>query len=103
MNSLDILMDKEMDEDMRRAILKIIYENPDVKGVHDFRTRKSGLQNFAQFHIELDGSISFAKSHEIVEAVEDAITAELPELDVLIHADPDNIVENPKFVEPDRD
>ena len=63
-----------------------------MHGVHDIRTRKSGLDLFIQFHLEMDGSISLGEAHRISEEVEQEIIALYPEAEVLIHADPEDQV-----------
>jgi len=96
-HSIDMLMDKEMDEQEREKIMAIITAHPEVHGVHDMKTRKSGLDLFIQFHLELDGQISLRQAHRISDDVEKEIMAEFPEAEVLIHADPEDQVENVSF------
>lgn len=96
-NSIDMLMDKEMDDQDKEKILSIIKAHPEVHGVHDMKTRKSGLNLFIQFHLEMEGGISLREAHRITEDVEEEIMAEFAEAEVLIHADPEDLVENVSF------
>ncbi|MBM3524752.1 MAG: cation diffusion facilitator family transporter, partial [Alphaproteobacteria bacterium] len=55
--SLDLLMDRELPEDERQRIVAIASKHPDVRDVHDLRTRSSGANIFIQMHLELDGAL----------------------------------------------
>ena len=98
-NSIDMLMDREMDDSDKVKILAIVRKHPEVSGVHDMKTRKSGLNIFIQFHLELDGKITLNEAHHISDDVEDAVIAVYPEAEVLIHADPEGHVEDISFTE----
>ncbi len=98
-NSIDMLMDREMDDSDKVKILAIVRKHPEVSGVHDMKTRKSGLNIFIQFHLELDGKITLNEAHHISDDVEDAVIAVYPEAEVLIHADPEGYVEDISFTE----
>ncbi len=98
-NSIDMLMDREMEDADKVKILAIIKENSKVRGVHDMKTRKSGLNIFIQFHLELDGDITLSDAHHISDDVEDAVMAEYPAAEVLIHADPEGYIEDVSFAE----
>ncbi len=91
--ALDGLMDHEFPLDDRQRILDIAAAHALVKGVHDLRTRRSGLQPFIQLHLELSGAISLHDAHVISDQVEAAIMAAFPGAEVMIHQDPDDIVE----------
>lgn len=97
--SIDMLMDREMDEEDRHCILALIKAHTEVHGVHDMKTRKSGLNLFIQFHLEMDGNISLGEAHRISEEVEQEIMALYPAAEVLIHADPEDQVEAVSFKE----
>ncbi|NOZ67422.1 MAG: cation diffusion facilitator family transporter [Alphaproteobacteria bacterium] len=98
-NSIDMLMDREMDESDKAKIVSLIRAHKHVRGIHDMKTRKSGLNIFIQFHLELDGDITLSEAHHISDDVEAEIMAEYPEAEVLIHADPEGHVENISFKE----
>lgn len=98
-NSIDMLMDREMDEADKTKIVSLIRAHAHVRGIHDMKTRKSGLNIFIQFHLELDGDITLSEAHHISDDVEAEIMAEYPEAEVLIHADPEGHIENISFKE----
>ncbi len=91
--ALDALMDREFALADRQRILDIAAAHALVKGVHDLRTRRSGLQPFIQLHLELSGAMSLHDAHVISDQVEAAIMAAFPGAEVMIHQDPDDIVE----------
>lgn len=82
------LSDEEFDNDQRDKIIKIIENCPDVKGFHDLKTRFAGNKPFIQLHLELEGSLSLYKAHDISEHVEQKIRAEFSKAEVTIHQDP---------------
>jgi ferrous-iron efflux pump FieF len=91
--ALDVLMDRELPDSDRAQIRELARACPNVLGLHDIRTRAAGPRVFIQLHLELDGSLSLDEAHAIVVSVEDAVKAAYPNAEVLIHADPDTVVE----------
>lgn len=87
-SSTDVLMDKEMDEAERENIEQIINTHSEVVGIHELRTRRSGLNIFIQFHMELEQGISLHEAHDISDQVEGKIIKTYPNAEVFIHADP---------------
>jgi len=87
------LLDKELPDESRQAILDIINKHPEVEGAHDLRTRLSGRTIYIQVHIELEGQMSLIQSHRISDEVEAALFDRFPNADVVIHQDPVGIVE----------
>ncbi|PLW67884.1 divalent metal cation transporter FieF [Pseudohalioglobus lutimaris] len=90
--AFDHLMDRELPDADRAAIQKIALEHAEVLGVHDLRTRRSGIDTFMQMHIELDDDLRLMHAHRIAEEVEAAVVAAYPEAEVIIHLDPVSIV-----------
>lgn len=81
------LMDHELSGDEQQKILDIALSHPDVRGVHELRTRQSGQTRFIQLHVELDGSMLLSRAHHIGDDVEAMIKQAMPGADVLIHQD----------------
>ena len=94
--ALDMLMDRELPDEERRAILALARAHPGVLGVHDLRTRAAGPIRFIQMHLELDGDTRLAEAHEIADAVEAQIEAAFPGADVIVHQDPHGIPDAPR-------
>lgn len=86
--SYDTLMDKEMLPEERARIEQIVLSHTEVRGIHDLRTRSSGLHRFIQFHLELDPQIRLERAHLLSDKVERAVAKAFPDADIIIHADP---------------
>ncbi|ATX82846.1 ferrous-iron efflux pump FieF [Mariprofundus ferrinatatus] len=97
--SLDLLMDREMPDEDRQKIKTIVHSHPKTLGMHDLRTRKSGLTIFIQLHLELEDTLTLMRAHEIADEVEAMILAKYPGAEVIIHQDPASLAEpQPEFV-----
>ncbi len=92
-NAIDQLMDKEWPEDLRAQFLDVAARQPGIRGIHDFRTRRSGSHEFAQFHMEVARDLTVGAAHDIVEAVERNLRTAFPKVEVLIHLDPEGHVD----------
>jgi ferrous-iron efflux pump FieF len=93
--ALDLLMDREFPDIDRQRIRAIAMAHPEVRAVHDLRTRSSGPNTFIQFHLELDGDITLAEAHRISDAVEASVIDAFPGAEVIIHQDPAGLEEPP--------
>lgn len=87
--AIDLLMDRELSPEIRKRIVAIAYAEPEVRGVHDLRTRQSGHAYFIQLHLEIDGDLSLRDSHAIADRVELAIAEAYPTAEVIVHQDPE--------------
>ncbi len=94
-NALDDLMDHELTEENRACIKKVVYGHPEVRGLHDLRTRKSGLITFIQMHLELDDGMTLFQAHAISDQVEASLRELFPHSEILIHEDPASLMEQP--------
>lgn len=83
-----LLMDRELPGKIREKIKEIALMPPQVKGVHDIRTRLSGQIMMIQLHLEMEDSIPLVQAHGVAKAVEKEILRVWPEADVIIHQDP---------------
>ncbi|MEO5937894.1 MAG: cation diffusion facilitator family transporter, partial [Sphingomonas sp.] len=92
-HAIDMLMDKEWPEKQRAAFIEVAARQPGIKGIHDFRTRRAGSHDFAQFHMEVARDITVAQAHDVVEGVESALRRVFPKVEVLIHLDPEGHVD----------
>lgn len=91
--AIDMLMDKEWPDEQRAAFIEIAVRQPGIRGIHDFRTRRAGTHDFAQFHMEVDRNLTIAAAHDIVESVERRLRDVFPRVEVLIHLDPEGHVD----------
>lgn len=90
--AVDHLMDKEWPEERREEFLAVLARHPELRGVHDLRTRTSGAVDFVQFHAAMDGSKPLREVHQIMDELEARIESEFPGVEVLIHPDPEGLV-----------
>jgi ferrous-iron efflux pump FieF len=88
-NALEHLMDHEWPVADRERFIALASAHPEVRGIHDMRTRTSGSHRFAQFHIWVDSSMSVGRAHDVMDEIEDRLKLEFPGADILIHPDPD--------------
>ncbi len=56
---------------------------------HDLRTRHAGRLTFLQFHLVVPGRMTVAEAHAICDRIEDALEAEMGELQITIHVEPE--------------
>lgn len=89
--AIDHLMDREWPEERRTAFLEVLARHPQLRGVHDLRTRTSGTIDFVQFHAAVDPQMSVAEAHRLMDELETWIEAEFPGVEVLIHPDPSDL------------
>jgi cation diffusion facilitator family transporter len=87
-----VLMDEELPTDVSTRMLELACGVPGVLGAHDLRTRISGNHWFVQMHLELPGSLTLSTAHGLCDQVAAAITREYPRAEVLVHADPQEVV-----------
>lgn len=93
--AIDQLMDKEWPEEKRRQFVAIAARHPELRGIHDLRTRTSGNRDFVQFHVWMDPKLTIRQAHDVIDAVEHRLQAEFPDTEILIHIDPEGQVDEP--------
>lgn len=94
-DAIDQLMDKEWPEEKRRRFIEVASRHPELKGLHDLRTRSSGMHDFVQFHVWVDPKMTVAEVHKVMDEIEHKLEAEFPGCEVLIHPDPEGHVDHP--------
>ena len=94
-DAIDQLMDKEWPEEKRQRFVEVAARHPELIGLHDLRTRTSGVKDFVQFHIWMDPHMTVLESHDVVERLEKELAEEFPGTEVLIHVDPEGQVDEP--------
>ena len=90
--AVDHLMDREWPDERRDAFLEVLARHPDIRGVHDLRTRTSGMHDFVQFHMAVDPQLNIKQAHDLMDDVEERLAQEFPGVEVLIHPDPEGLV-----------
>ena len=87
--AIDQLMDREWPEEERQAFLAAAHEFPELAGLHDLRTRKSGTLRFVQFHVWVPANWTVRQAHDRLDIAEEALQARFPGTEILIHVDPE--------------
>ncbi len=87
--ALDQLLDREWPEEKRQRFIEVALRHPELRGIHDMRTRSSGTHDFCQFHAWVDPNMTVAAAHDIMDEVEQALMDAFPGVEVLIHPDPE--------------
>ena len=91
--AIEQLMDHEWPEERRKAFLEAVARHPEIKGLHDLRTRTSGNRDFVQFHLAINGDMTVRQAHVIMDEVEAILNQEFPGVEILIHPDPESHVD----------
>lgn len=92
-HSLDQLMDREWPDALRQQFLAAARAYPELDGLHDFRTRKSGTLNFAQFHVWVPADWTVREAHDRLDRAEQGLREQFPGTEILIHVDPEGQVD----------
>lgn len=90
--AIEQLMDHEWPEDKKARFIEVLAMHPELRGVHDLRTRTSGNQDFVQFHVWVDGNMTVTHAHKVMDEIEAKLKAQFPDVEILIHPDPEGHV-----------
>jgi len=91
--AINHLMDHEWPDERRAEFLAVLARHPDIRGVHDLRTRTSGADDFVQFHMAVEPHLTIVQVHELMDEVEARLSREFGDVEVLIHPDPKGLVD----------
>ena len=92
--SFSVLMDEELPADVSQNMLELACSVPGVLGAHDLRTRISGNNWYVQLHLELPGQLTLTVAHDLSDRAAEAIERRYPQAEVLVHADPQEVVKH---------
>lgn len=83
----NIILDKQ-EEDFIKEIEEYVYENTNIKNVHDIYMRRSGDKIFLSLHIRVEKDLTVYKAHNLADFLEESIMADFKEVkEVMIHID----------------
>jgi cation diffusion facilitator family transporter len=82
----EVLPDAEMDR-IEEAIAAARTE--EVAGYHKLRARRAGSRRHIDFHVQYRSGTTLERAHELAHEMRDSIEAEIPQAEVLIHAEPE--------------
>ena len=90
--AIEQLMDHEWPDAKKARFLEVVARHSELKGLHDLRTRTAGNRDFVQFHVAVDPDMTVRAAHDVMDEIEDKLMAEFPGIEILIHLDPDGLV-----------
>ena len=90
--AVEQLMDREWPDDRKARFLEVVARHPELKGLHDLRTRSSGNHDFVQFHMSVDPEMTVREAHDVMDEIEEKLLREFPGMEILIHPDPEGLV-----------
>jgi ferrous-iron efflux pump FieF len=88
-DSVNQLMDAEWPVAKREAFLAACADYPELKGMHDVRTRTSGVHDFIQFHVWVPEDWSVREAHDRLDRVEEDLQRRFPGTEIFLHLDPE--------------
>jgi len=95
--STRVLLDESLPtwelEVIERVIEGEVERDPNVRGFHKLRARKSGSQRHIDFHLQFRAQTTLGEAHKISDSLEERIRHNLPNSDVLIHLEDDRSLE----------
>ena len=91
--AIDELMDKEWPEEKKARFVALAARHPELKGMHDLRTRTSGHRDFVQFHVWVDPLMTVRAAHKVMDEIEAHLRVEFPGVEILIHPDPEGLID----------
>ena len=90
--AVEQLMDREWPDERKARFLDVVARHPELKGLHDLRTRSSGNRDFVQFHMSVDPDMTVRDAHDVMDEIEAKLMREFPGVEILIHPDPAGLV-----------
>ncbi len=82
------LMDRELPDEARATIVRLVTEDGRLSDVHQLRTRASGPYIHIQMHVDMDPALSLEAAHRAIVEAETRLLAVFPSADIIIHPDP---------------
>ena len=86
--SLAALLDSGLPPKDVSAIYDLILSVPEIRGIHDLRTRAAGPRIFIQAHVEISRSLSLEAAHSAADAAEANVLQVYPDADITLHMEP---------------
>jgi cation diffusion facilitator family transporter len=69
---------------------------PEVAGYHKLRARRAGSRRYIDLHVQYRSGTSLERAHELAHTMRDAIEADIPRAEVMIHAEPETSLRDPE-------
>ena len=88
-DAMDKMVDHSCDEETERQIYACVMEYEEVKEIDLLRTRIFENRNYVDVEIQVEGSYTLEKAHEIAEAVHEKIEDEFSKVKhIMVHVNP---------------
>lgn len=84
------LMDTKLPEGEEQIIIEVLDKYSDqiqIHGYHNLKTRQSGSQRYAEFHLELNPSLSIKEYQVLSERIQDDLCYSLDNICITIHVE----------------
>jgi cation diffusion facilitator family transporter len=96
--SSGVLVDEALPPDEMDRIEAAIgaARTPEVAGYHKLRARRAGSNRHIDLHVQYRSGTSLERAHELAHEMRDAIEAAIPGAEVLIHAEPETSLRDPR-------
>jgi cation diffusion facilitator family transporter len=93
-----VLMDEAPPpEELDRIEAAIARARPDeMVGYHKLRARRAGARRYIDLHVQFRDGTTLEDAHSLAHRLRDAIEAEIPSSDVLIHVEPEGAAHGPE-------
>ncbi|MGH2877295.1 MAG: cation diffusion facilitator family transporter [Solirubrobacteraceae bacterium] len=88
----EALPDVEMDR-IEAAIA--VARTPEVAGYHKLRGRRAGSRRYVDLHVQYRSGTGLERAHGLAHRMREAIEAEMPRAEVLIHVEPETSFHQP--------
>ncbi len=72
---------------------------PEIAGYHKLRARRAGARRYVDLHVQFRQGTTLEHAHALAHRLRDAIEAELPGSEVLIHVEPEGSLTPPEKLE----
>jgi len=87
-SAVNMLLDREVEGEIREQIKEIVLSHSEVMDMHDLRAIRSGMKMIVNFDIDVDPNILLWSAHEIARDVELKLLEQFPNTEIMIHIDP---------------
>ncbi len=86
--SLSGLLDERLPDREEAELMRVLEQEPAVRGFHRLRTRSSGRARFAEVDIFVDPAMRVQEAHRLVARLEDRMRGRLSDLVTTVHVEP---------------
>lgn len=88
-DAVDKMVDHSCDEETEKQIYECVLNNENVLGIDLLQTRIFGNKIYVDVEIDVDGSYTLQKAHEIAETVHEEIECNFPKVKhIMVHVNP---------------